>query len=360
MNTQFKLKKLPVSILPDRQILTLVSEANRAIGKFNGLLQNVKNKKLFIAPLIRKEAVVSSQIEGTQATLEDVLEYEALQIEKGDVKEVYNYVRAIDYAVKRMEEGFPLSLRLIKEIHGILLEGVRGKNKDPGEFRKIQNWIGTPGSKIEEATYIPPPPQEVMDYMGNLEKYFYYEDEEPLIQTAIIHAQFELIHPFLDGNGRVGRLLIPLFLFHRKVIDYPSFYISEYWLKHRDEYYQALLSISENDSFEDWVKFFLKSVIAQSEINIQRIENLFSLYERTKLLLPPKTPIQFLDFLFEKPVFKASQLRERVSFSSKLTMYRVLEDLSEKGVLKTVRLKGRGSPKLYIFEELLDLTVFPE
>ena len=353
MKKEFHLKRLPVSISVDGELLRLISEANRAIGKFNGLLQNVKNKKLFIAPLIRKEAVVSSQIEGTQATLEDVLEYEALQIEKGDVKEVYNYVRAIDHAVKRMEEGFPLSLRLIKEIHGILLEGVRGKNKDPGEFRKVQNWIGAPGSKIEEATYIPPPPQEVMDYMGNLEKYFYYEDEEPLIQTAIIHAQFELIHPFLDGNGRVGRLLIPLFLFHRKVIDYPSFYISEYWLKHRNEYYQALLSISEKDSFEDWVKFFLKSVIAQAGINTERVEKIMRLYEEVKDIVPHNTPVKLLDFIFNYPTFTTKKLMSSVDLNiSQRAYYRYLEKLVELGILK-VESQGRG--KLYKFEELLKL-----
>ena len=217
----------------DEEMNTILSRADRAIGKLDGIVTVLPNPDLFVAMFVKKEALLSSQIEGTQASLEGVLEFEAGLTPDEDineVKEVINYIKALNYGIEKLNE-LPLSLRLIREIHKILIEGTRGTHRNPGEFRKSQNWIGPPGVSLNEAVYVPPPPDNVIPDMGKLEKFFHSDDKNPpLVKSALIHSQFETIHPFLDGNGRIGRLLITFYLVWKKVLNKPILYLS-YYLK---------------------------------------------------------------------------------------------------------------------------------
>src|SRR5581483_73899 len=237
--------------------------ATKALARLDGMASLLPNPALLIYTYIRKEAVLSSQIEGTQSSLSDLLLHENKQIPGvpvSDVKEVSNYVAAMEHGLKRLRESFPMGLRLIKEIHEVLLQGARGGEKRPGEFRTSQNWIG--GTRPGNAVYVPPPPHEVLPAMGALEKFI---DGDPiqtptLVKTALVHAQFESIHPFLDGNGRVGRLLIPLMLHTEGTLSYPLLYLSLYFKQRRMEYYDALMRVRTDGKWEDWLRFYLAGV----------------------------------------------------------------------------------------------------
>lgn len=248
----------------DNELLTLLSKADRAVGRLDGSTESLPNPDLFVFMYVRKEAVLSSQIEGTQASLMDVLEFEseALQLDHPhDVKEVVNYVEAMNYGLDRLHQ-LPLSLRLLCEIHDRLLTGVRGAERARGEFRKSQNWIGPPGCTLTDAAFVPPPPPEMTEALGNLET-FLHSTEPPipyLLKAGLAHCQFETIHPFLDGNGRTGRLLITFLLCERKVLQRPLLYLSHYFKKHRAEYYDRLQAVRENGDWEGWLKFFLRGV----------------------------------------------------------------------------------------------------
>jgi Fic family protein len=244
-------EKLPTKSLDWSLLVRFVGQANSALARFDGILQGIVNPNVLLSPLTTQEAVLSSKIEGTQATLEEVLEYEAAPREDGkseDIHEILNYRRAMRMAVDSLKDR-PISLNLLKEIQFLLLDSVRGKDKGRGEFRTSQNWIGRPGCKMEEASYVPPPPLQVMEFLDNLEKYVRFDEEDRLVQMAIIHAQFEIIHPFLDGNGRVGRILVPLFLFEKGQLSSPMFYLSTYLEAHREVYYDRLQAISRDG---DW------------------------------------------------------------------------------------------------------------
>jgi len=235
---------LPLNI--DAELLRLLSEADIELGRLDGATDILPNPNLFVAMYVRKEAVLSSQIEGTQASLVDVLEYEAsvdIHSLPSDVGETANYVEALNLGLARLKE-FPLCNRLLREIHSVLMQGVRGEDKSPGEFRQTQNWIGTPGCDLSTATFIPPPPHEDQEAMGNLERYIHEEIQTPaLLKCGLVHGQFETIHPFLDGNGRLGRLLITFLLCHQGVLRRPLLYLSAYFKEHQDEYYERLQSI---------------------------------------------------------------------------------------------------------------------
>ncbi|MBA1334233.1 MAG: Cell filamentation protein Fic [Firmicutes bacterium] len=249
MRNPYVPQQLPLENLDYNNFVSLLSEANRNVARYDGLLGSIQNKYVFLSPLITQEAVLSSVIEGTQATFQEVLEFEADESKfkdmdkRNDILEIKNYRAAMNHAVKRFGE-IPLFLRLIKEVHEILMSSVRGMNKSPGEFRKVQNWIGKPGCTMEDATFIPPSPEKLPDYLSNLEKYMNDDDKDYIVQAAIIHAQFEILHPFLDGNGRIGRMLIPLFLFTKGVMSDPVFYISSYMEEKREEYYYNLNRIT--------------------------------------------------------------------------------------------------------------------
>jgi Fic family protein len=251
----------------DDELQYLLSKADRALGRLDGSIQTLPDPDLFVMMYVRKEAVLSSQIEGTQSSLNDLLELEASIADArrpADVGEVVNYVRAMNYGLERLHD-LPLSVRLIREIHAELLEGVRGRHLDPGEIRRTQNWIGAQGCTLNEATFVPPPPQEVPDHQSALER-FIHSDENipPLRKIGMIHAQFETIHPFLDGNGRVGRLLITFLLCQSEILIRPVLYLSYYFKRHRQRYYELLQNIRDNGDWESWIKFFLEGIATVS------------------------------------------------------------------------------------------------
>lgn len=337
----------------------MIGPANAEVARFDGLLQSLPNPQVLLSPLETNEAVLSSKIEGTEASLEDVLRFEAepeSETKKGgDIDLILNYRKAMRHSIRRMGE-ISLSGRLIKEAHAILLENVRGHNADRGNFRKLQVHIGRPGRPIEEAFYVPPPPQEVDDHFSNLEKYIHGSEKDMLVQLSIIHAQFELIHPFADGNGRVGRMLMPLFLFYKGVLSSPMFYISEYFESHRREYYDGLLGISQHNDWEGWISYFLRAVIEQSKINIQKARDIHRLYdvkkERIRSLTHSQFTIQALDFLFKNPIFNSTDF-VAASRIPRATALRILKQLQKGGVIDLVRKGVRAKPALFVFPKLL-------
>lgn len=349
---------LPITNFKWETFVHLIGKANAEIGRFDGLLKKIPNPSVLLSPLTTNEAVLSSRIEGTQATLKEVLEFEANPQKEtkkyDDIQEVINYRKALKEAVDEMEK-FSLSTRVIKKAHEILLQGVRGENQDRGNFRRQQVFIGKPGSDIEHAIYIPPSIEKINDLMSNLEKYIHSEDKDLLVQLAVIHAQFEMIHPFMDGNGRVGRMLMPLFLYFKKAISYPSFYLSEYFEMHRDEYYMALLDISKNNYWEGWISFFLRAVVEQSKKNIEKAEKIISLYEQKKQRIADLTKSQFsikiLDALFVMPIFQ-SQDFIRLSRIPKASAFRYIGILESNGVILSDK---KRKNKLYFFNKLLDI-----
>jgi Fic family protein len=310
----------PVKI--DGSLHQLLSEANIALGRLDTMGYLLPNVDFIIAMYVRKEALLSSQIEGTQASLEDIFEYESQAPLKNidDVQEVVSYIKALNHGLKRIEE-FPVSIRLIKEIHHLLLSNTRGKEKTPGEFKRSQNWIGPGGSTLKNASFVPPPPLEASDAMGQLELFLHEEHELPvLIACALIHYQFETIHPFLDGNGRLGRLLITFYLCWKKVMQKPLLYLSYYFKLHRQEYYDRLNLVREKGDYEQWVSFFLKGIIWTSESALDTIKNVLSIADRHKKLLLQKKissplAIALLDYLFVKPHLSVQEVAQHFQIS---------------------------------------------
>lgn len=341
---------------------------NSSVSKFDGMLEETTiNKELFLNPLTKKEAVLSSKIEGTQATLTEFLE---IEVEDGkttstakydDFIEILNYNKAIAYAEDELNDKNKITLWMIRNIHKILLNGARGKDKNPGEFRTDQNWIGKPGSTIEEATFIPVSPEMLIDNLENLEKYISeYDEQSALVQAAIIHAQFEKIHPFKDGNGRIGRMLIPLFLYHKNVMSRPVLYVSEFLEENREEYYYRLNKIDEENGWIEWILFFLRAVETQSNKNIEKIKKLQTLYEEYKTIineiLNTKNSIYILDALFQHPICKSNTIFETVSEKTVIdssTIDRYLKKLVENGILIPENDKERH--KKYYFKKLIDI-----
>lgn len=266
----------------DEEMISLLTKANRSISILETVSNRIPNKLLFTAMYVRKEALLSSQIEGTQVTLEDILDPMVETNTNRDVEDVVNYINAANYALK-MLQTLPLCNRLIREAHRILMKGARGQDKSPGEFRRYQNWIGRYGATLKNASYIPPNTQDMIEAMSDLEKYMNTDDEtDVLIRIALIHYQFETIHPFSDGNGRVGRLLIMLFLIDKKVLTTPALYISYFLKKYQSEYYSRLSEVRIKGYFEQWVKFFLRAINESAQDAVQTIEELFNLHNKNE------------------------------------------------------------------------------
>lgn len=348
---------LPPKLEWDNSLVSLISKADLALGTLSGLGENLPNPHLLIYPFIRREAVLSSRIEGTQSSLSDLLLFEATKLEKQrDVKEVQNYVHAIEYGLKRLEE-LPLSLRLFRELHNILMEEVRGERATPGEFRQSQNWIGPPGCTLNEATFVPPPTPEMLDALDQLEKFLHADtDLPPLAELALIHYQFEAIHPFLDGNGRIGRLLITLFLCQQGILTKPLLYLSAFFERHRQEYYELLLGISQRGAWRRWIEFFLQAVVEQSNDAVRRARRLLGLhqsYYQTSLekRLPP-TAGQLIELIFMRPVINVSVVREflRVTFPA---AQKAINALEKEGILTEIT--GGKRNKTYTAEEILKI-----
>jgi Fic family protein len=324
----------------DSELTKLLSQADRVLGRLDGIGSVLPNPDLFVAMYVRQEAVLSSQIEGTQSTLEDILRFEVDEKSNDlpkDVEEVVNYVGAMNYGIKRLNE-LPLSLRLIREIHARLMEGVRGQNRTPGEFRKTQNWIGPAGADLNSATFVPPPVPEMKEALDKFEKFLHDESLPALILTGLAHAQFETIHPFLDGNGRVGRLLITLLLCQKGVLHRPLLYLSHYLKAHRAEYYDRLMAIRNDGNWEGWMTFFLRGVAEVSEEAIDTSRQIFALREQhtevvnRSLGTSAASGLRLLDYLYQQPIINVRLVEKRLQ-SSFVTANKLVEQFVKLDIL---------------------------
>lgn len=342
----------------DEELQNLINRAYLLLGRLDGMATTLPDINLFVSMYVQKEAVISSQIEGTQASLIDVLQKDRKNEKIKDTEEIVNYIKATNYAFKRLEE-LPLCMRLIKETHSILLSGVRGNEKSPGEFRKSQNWIGYAGCTLNTASFVPPAPGEMEKSLSDLEKYIHEDSFIPnLIKIALIHYQFETIHPFLDGNGRMGRLLIVLFLKERGLIEYPVLYLSYFFKKNRNRYYELLNNVRIKGGFEEWIKFFIEGICEISEDAISSIQKIIELKKADieKIRNIPKGNISNLlliyDYLLKHPFLETEDIR-RLSDLSKPTVNKLLETLIELEILELVEEKKRY--KQYVYRKYVDI-----
>ncbi|MGB5964646.1 MAG: Fic/DOC family N-terminal domain-containing protein [Sulfurimonadaceae bacterium] len=339
--------ELPLDNLDYQRLFAYVGDANAELARYDGLLQGVVNPAVLLSPLTTNEAVLSSKIEGTQATLDEVLEHEAglnMSAEKThDIQEVMNYRSALMQAKDFLVDN-ALSLYLIRQMHHTLMDSVRGEHKTPGSFRTDQNWIGKYGCSIEDASFVPPAPLILQEYLEKWEQYIQGDDIDALVQLAIIHAQFELLHPFKDGNGRIGRLLIPLFLYKKNKLASPMFYLSAYLERHREEYYARLSAISSENDWNGWIEFFLKAITVQAKENALKVQKMTQLYDEMKERIVEATrsqyAIQVLDAIFFQPVFKTTDFVTRTGIT-KQTALALLKQIREAGDLVVIR-EGRG------------------
>jgi Fic family protein len=351
---------LPVPLKFDAKLVLALSRADTALSELAGVGRLLPNPHLFIAPLMRQEAVLSSRIEGTRATLSDLLESEALQMTPAagsDVLEVRNYVAAMEYGLARLSK-LPLSLRLVCELHGRLMHNVRGHHATRGEFRRSQNWIGPQGSSPETAPYVPPPVDELMPALGNWEKYLHERDQIPdLVQCAIMHEQFEAIHPFLDGNGRVGRLLITLFLVERQRLPQPLLYLSAFIEAHRQEYYDLLQRVRTRGEWTAWIRWFLRGVEVTARDAASRAGHLAEMRERSRARLVHKpNAARLLDELFANPFLSVRRASEALSCTAP-TAIKAIRELEANGVIAEVTGRQRG--RVYIARDILNVLQAP-
>lgn len=351
---------LPLENLDLARLLPKIGPANAALARYDGLLQSVVNPAVLLSPLTQREAVLSSKIEGTQATVDEVLEFEAgmdFDAEKTkDIQEVVNYRKTLTLATSVVDQR-PIGLNLLKQMQGVLMDSVRGANKTPGEFRREQNWIGGAGCTIDQASFVPPSPLQLLDHLQAWEAYLASPDVDVLLQCAVVHAQFELIHPFKDGNGRIGRLLIPLFLYQKRALASPMFYLSDYLESHRDVYYVRLQAISREADWTGWIAFFLEAITQQALANTTRVRAMMALYEDMKRRIAELTrsqhAIAVLDTLFDRPIFQSGDFVQR-SGIPKQSALPFLRSLREAGVLQALReASGRRSAVL-VFRDLLN------
>ena len=345
-------------------LIPLIGPAAAAVARYDGLLAAIPNPGVLLSPLTTQEAVLSSRIEGTQATMGEVLEFEAGQEaaspeRRDDIHEVLNYRAAMRKAEEMLQE-LPLSQRVIRGAHRVLLSGVRGEHSSPGDYRRIPNWIGPPGCAVEEARFVPIGAEKLAEAMSAWERYAHEDAPDRLVQLAILHAEFEALHPFLDGNGRLGRMLVPLFLWQRDLIGRPMFYISAYFEARRDAYYERLLAVSRDDDWTGWCRFFLEAAHAQAEDNLAKARGILDLYEGMKRRVAEMTRSQYaihaLDWIFGQPIFKGSDFVARSGIPTRATAKRILSVLQKSGVLQVLQ-PGRGRRAAVLaFPRLLEIT----
>ncbi len=360
---------IPAPLPPDppldleSELLSLLSQADVALGRLDGVVKVIPDPDFFVSMYVRREAVLSSQIEGTQSTLEDLLgvelEPEASASDSySDVGEIVNYVRAMNHGLRRLD-GLPLSLRLLREIHAELLRDGRGAHRTPGEFRTSQNWIGPARATLQQATFVPPPVPDMHIALDDFERFFHRDERQPvLIEAAIAHAQFETIHPFLDGNGRVGRLLITFLLVHRGVLRAPLLYLSHYLKLHRTEYYDRLTAVRVRGDWEGWLRFFLEGVATTAEEAAETAERIFELRESHRALVMEEAGapgLRLLSALFDRPLVNVNYLT-RVLEVSFPTANRLVARFEEIGLLREVTGQRRSrrfryDPYLALFDE---------
>ena len=353
----FRPTPLPVEINMDVEMISLLTDATKALATLDTLSSYIPNMNLFVSMYVRKEALLSSQIEGTQATLEDVLDPLIEKNTNQNVADVINYIKATEFALERLN-SLPLCNRLIKETHEVLMKDVRGQEKNPGEFRYSQNWIGSAGSTLKNARYIPPNPEDMKQAMSDLEKYINADDElDLLIQAALIHYQFETIHPFLDGNGRVGRLLITLFLMEKKRLNTPSLYISYYLKNNRIEYYDRMSEVRNKNNYEQWIKFFLRAIKESSEDAVETINKLSELHDKNVAIIEQmgrasKTAKQIFDYLEKNPIIDIKKTSEELSLAFS-TVSASVKRLEEYGIL--VQTNNANRNRVFAYEDYLGI-----
>ena len=355
----FKPNPLPPipEIKMDDEMIRLLVDANKQLSKLDMASQLIVNIDLFISMYVRKEAVISSQIEGTQCTLDDVLDPEVESNANLDVSDVINYVKATQYAVNRLEQ-LPLCCRLIREVHEVLMEGVRGQDKTPGEFRFSQNWIGPANCALKDARYIPPNVEDMENAMSDLEKYINENSEyDPLIRIALIHYQFETIHPFLDGNGRIGRLLILLYLMEQGLLAKPVIYISYFLKKNQVEYYDRISEVRRSGNYEQWIRFFLEAVSKAAIDSMESINQLLDLHEKNVSLLPKtnrsKDNLRILfDYIEQYPIIDIKRTANELSVSYN-TVSTAVNKLVELGILRETTNAARN--RVFAYEDYLKI-----
>jgi Fic family protein len=355
---------LPPELPIEKNLVRRLSEADRSLGELAGLGRAIPNPHLLIGPFMRREAVLSSRIEGTQADIKDLYTYEAKQLQlpglkpsptESDVREVLNYVRAMEYGLKRLDT-LPVSLRMVRELHERLMEGVRGEQATPGEFRRSQNWIGRAGCTLNDADFVPPPVNEMQEALDAFEKYLHSKDDyPPLVRLAFIHYQFESIHPFLDGNGRIGRLLLSLILINWNLIPLPLLYLSAFFEKNRDEYYELLMKVSANGAWQEWIAFFLRGVEEQARdatVRAKRLQDLqITWRERLSQVRTSTSVLRLTDSLFVSPVITIPDAQRILGAKQYHTARKSIEKLVNAGILKQVGESSYG--KTFLAEEIL-------
>lgn len=350
---------LPPKVLWDGQTVSLLSTADRALGRLAGVGQTLPNPHLLIGSFKRREAVLSSRIEGTQASMDDLLLFEAaptVQPRVPDVLEVWNYVRALEHGLER-QKNLPMSKRLMREMHGILLDGVRGQEHTPGEFRRSQNWIGPPGCSLADATFVPPPPSEMCEAIDALEAYLHEPSTlPPLVRLAMIHYQFEAIHPFLDGNGRIGRLMITLLLCMEGILPGPLLYLSAYFERRRSEYYAGLLNVSCDGQWTEWITFFLRGVAEEAMDGVDRATRLLVLRERYREAFhsarSPALLLKLIDELFAAPAMTVARAAE-VLCVTPTTARRNIDKLVHSGILREST--GRKRHRVFLADKIISV-----
>ena len=348
-------------VIRDAELDELHFQASLALGKLDGATETLPNPDLFVFMYVRKEAVLSSQIEGTQASLIDVLEFETEKQRPGrpqDVKEVVNYVNAMNHGLERLS-SLPVSLRLIREIHEQLLANVRGGHLSPGEFRTSQNWIGPAGCTLNEASFVPPPPHEMMAALGELER-FIHDDAPvpPLLKVGMVHAQFETIHPFLDGNGRVGRLLITFLLCEKQILARPLLYLSYFFKKHRSDYYELLQRVRDHGEWEPWLKFFLRGIAAVAREATDKARRIVNMREEHRARIQDElgraapNALTVLERLYERPIVSVNDVVE-ITGAAFATANRVVDALCGLGLLAETT--GHSRNRVFAYEPYLRL-----
>ena len=357
---------IPAPLPPDppvhiESLRSLLSQADWALGRLDGSIETLPNPDLFVYMYVRKEAVLSSQIEGTQSSLHDLLTAEAKILAPDrpkDVDELINHVRAMNYGLEHLDQ-VPLSVRLIREIHAELMRGVRGSKLTPGEIRTSQNWIGPSGCTLNEATFVPPPPHEVGQQMSDLEKFYHADTNLPLlIKVGLAHAQFEAIHPFLDGNGRVGRLLITFMLCEREVLRAPVLYLSNYFKKHQQQYYDELQSVHNAGTWEQWLSFFLRGVVEVSKEAAETARDIIRLREKHRELITARfgrvagNGHRILEYLYDHPIISVSEIRD-LTGTTYPTASSLVGRLTETGILQEVN--GQTRNRKFMYGSYIDL-----
>ena len=355
---------LPIENIERQKLAQPIESALLELGRFDGVLSAMINPRVLLSPLTQNEAVLSSKIEGTQVSLTEVLEYEAHKPQgegkENDIREVINYRHALQGAEESVGKNGKITLHLIRQLHKRLMQDVRGGDQKPGHFRKTQNWIGKKGDPMEKARFIPPDPGIMRDHLENWVKFMNSPYRSPLVQLAFIHAQFEIIHPFDDGNGRLGRMLVPLFMYQKGLLRQPVFYISEYLSDNDREYRDRLLAITEKGDWSGWLLFFLTAILEQTKANNDKASKMLDLYEDRKEKFRESTRSQFsqaaLDAFFQSPILNSTKFMELSGIEIRPTAYNILRQLEKASLIRQEEAGSGRRPAVYVLPELIAIT----